>query len=184
MSGIKSSIILAACLLVMVGCDRKTPSKDGRSTAMAGGTRPPLILVPAVGMGDVRFGMTKGEVIAHLGKPDGMADSGLTLLYLSKGFTVTVHPQFGVIAFTCSAVAAMPPNGKAKDFQGRTEEGIGIGATEEDIVAAYGDPDTRDAEGGQTDLHYPERGMRFLLLDDRLQQLTLRSRWQGRPVRK
>ena len=164
------ALVLALLCLILGGyvvvrldhVDRQIASRTTRKGESV------LILVPGVGMGDVRFGMARDEVITHLGEPERIADNGLSLLYRSHGFSITVYPRSGVSGFTCSATAAVPPFSKWADFRGQTREGIRIGSKAGDIVAAYGQPGTRKAGGRQTELTYPDRGMHFILLDDRL----------------
>jgi len=62
-------------------------------------------------------------------------------------------------------------------FPGRTKEGIGIGATRDEIVAAYGQPDrtSTDSKGVIQNLHYDTLRARFSLLEGKLRSMILEA---------
>ncbi len=138
---------------------------------------------PGVGMGPVSFGMSGGQVIKLLGEPDKVEGKGIGLNYLSRGFTLMVHPRSGVVQITCTAREAYGPLAPRDmtDFAGATPEGIAMGAGEEQIVGAYGQPTSRRDYGARTVLEYDKSGVSFVLLGGRLVQLTLTPPSEGKP---
>ena len=134
-----------------------------------------LIVTPGVGIGPVRFGMTKDEVIKLLGKPD--VARGSNLIYLSKGFEFMVMEPGGVRTISCCAKQCYGGSMQAKnadDFRGATDKGIRIGSTESQVIAAYGNP-TRRGKGlrGGPSLRYKNLGTSFEFQNGKLVQFML-----------
>jgi hypothetical protein len=70
----------------------------------------------------------------------------------------------------------MLPSG-VTTFAGKTKEGIGIGASKEEIVAAYGQPDrtSTSLNGVIQNLHYDKISARFSLKEGKLMSMTLEA---------
>ncbi|MHC4867124.1 MAG: hypothetical protein ACYTEX_23845 [Planctomycetota bacterium] len=134
---------------------------------------PGLKVVPLAAVGPVAFGMSKEQVIELLGAPE--RDEGIALWYLgSKGLHVVLDPRRGVHQIHCwSTDFPMPPPEKLTTFAGKTEQGIGMGASREEIVAAYGQPDTDEEKGGMAVLNYERLKTSFTLSQNKLVSLKL-----------
>jgi hypothetical protein len=134
-----------------------------------------LQVVPLVGVGAVKFGMSKEEVIKSLGQPE--RDERIALYYLgSKGIHVVLDPRAGVRQIHCwSKDFPMPPPEALTTFVGKTEKGIGMGSGREQIVAAYGQPDTEDAQGGMVALRYKQLKTDFTLSQNKLVSIRLEA---------
>ncbi len=181
---------------------------------------PPLVVTPKVGIGAVRFGMSKEEVIRILGQPDLMVRrtpaeeaeqfervlAGIpveqkvvrknlretisrlrqstdvrheSLKYLSSGLWIVVDRDDGV---TCITVQSQQlRGGGAHDYAGKTKEGIGLGASLEEIRAGYGEPSLNGAtqlmladveQGGGGAIFYPELGLTFTLWDHKVNSFS------------
>jgi outer membrane lipoprotein-sorting protein len=129
-------------------------------------------VIPGEGIGPVKFGMSKKEVIEKLGEPDKIDQRGLALDYLSRGYSIMVHPKRGVMMITCYTQATFVV--KVKDFAGKTKEGIAMGASAADIVKAYGEPDDKETKDETTYLKYRKKlKMEFTLFNDKLVQYSL-----------
>lgn len=104
-----------------------------------------LICVPLIGLGDVRFGMTRERVTEILGEPDAIDGGGniQNLLYLQRGIAIGLRPGQGVLVISCASSAWADDKWNFRDFAGQTDQGIGIGAASDEIIAAYGEPDDR-----------------------------------------
>ena len=106
-----------------------------------------FLIEPGVGIGDVRFGMTKEQVVEALGLPDKIWDfpeSGRVMLaYRPRGLEMTIQEDDGVVEFECSAECFNPGS---RPFAGHTAKGIGIGSTRDTVLAAYGQPDQGHAD--------------------------------------
>jgi outer membrane lipoprotein-sorting protein len=127
---------------------------------------------PNVGLGPVTFGMTKDQVIEKLGKPDKIDQKGMALDYLSRGYSILVSPQRGVMMINCYTQATFIV--KVKDFAGKMKDGLDMGASAADIKKALGEPDSSEVEEGTTRLTYRKKlGMEFTLFNDKLVQFTM-----------
>ena len=157
----------ALCLVALISCNEKEDEE-----APVG----ELIIEPLVGIGPVKFGMSKEEVIKHIGQPDKVLADGTKLNYVSsRGLSFTVDSELGLQEIGCWSEGMLPS--RITTFAGKTKEGIGIGASEEEIVAAYGQPDrTSTGSGGVIqNLHYDKLSAKFLLKENKLMTMTLEA---------
>ncbi|MEJ7637190.1 MAG: sigma-70 family RNA polymerase sigma factor [Singulisphaera sp.] len=151
------------------------------------------VVTPLVGIGPARFGMTKEEVVKVLGKPDREFMQGIAtfLSYYSRGFELWIHPadhpRRGLIHVACLGRHGFGVN--IREFQGKTDKGIGLGAERSDIVKLYGPPDheiasrlkdvfgkeTANAEAptGQTQIFYHKLKLSFTLFNDKVYQIWI-----------
>ncbi|MHC4984385.1 MAG: hypothetical protein ACYTF6_14610 [Planctomycetota bacterium] len=140
------------------------------------GDEPQLKIVPLEGVGPVKFGMSRDEVAAALGQPEREEGGGVGMYYLkSKGISVTLDPRHGVREINCwsSEYPGIPSD---RTFAGKTKEGIGMGATREQVVAAYGQPDRADPKGPLEILHYNELRAHFTLMKNSLVSIKISIR--------
>ncbi|MAE61283.1 MAG: hypothetical protein CMJ49_07995 [Planctomycetaceae bacterium] len=148
-----------------------------REGVPAEGLNPPqptdndLTLTPLVGLGPIEFGMTAEQVIAAIGEPDESKFDGVDLRYQSRGFSVAVPPSVGLTIINCYSSEAFGGVWAINDFAGRTDKGIRMGASHNDIVAAYGEPDSQTDAGGIVSLKYEMLKLTFGLKNDQLVQL-------------
>ena len=120
----------------------------------------PHVIRPGDGVGPIRLGMSKEEVHAIWGKAYKVPTSAHE--YLDHGVGVMLSDKRGVVEIAChlSEAIALP----FKTFTGTTPEGVGIGATEQEVIDALGQPDKRIArEHGMVVLDYGSAGIRFVL---------------------
>lgn len=159
--------LLTACLAALVGCGSKKTEE------------PPdkLIIEPLVGIGPVRFGMPREEVVEHFGKPDRIFPGELTKLnYVpSRGLVFTVDAELGLQEIACWSEGMLPS--RVTTFAGKTNEGVGIGATQEQIVEIYGQPDRTSAgsRGIIQNLHYDKLSAKFSLKEGRIMSMILEA---------
>ncbi len=163
--------LLTVSLLTLVGCGKK--AEEGEATEE-------LIIEPLIGIGSVQFGMSKSEIIEHFGQPDKVQAEGMKLNYVSsKGLGFTVDSELGLQKIQCWSTnwpTELPF--AVATFTGRTKEGIGIGATREQIVSVYGQPDrtgTDSNKGVIESLHYDKMRIKFSLWQDKLISMTLEA---------
>jgi outer membrane lipoprotein-sorting protein len=130
------------------------------------------VVIAKEGIGAVKFGMTKKEVIDALGEPDKIDQRGMALDYLSRGYSILVSPQRGVMMIQCYTQATFVV--KVKDFAGQTREGVRMGMSAADIVKVYGEPDLKEKDEATTRLGYRRKlGFEFTLFNDKLVQFSL-----------
>lgn len=134
-----------------------------------------LVLHPDQGVGPVRFGMSRQEVEKLLGPPS-KEFKWLYYWYPQRGLTIYFGPE-GVKVIICSSsqVTADP---EARDFAGKTPEGIGIGSTENDIIRVYGHPKRRKESKGTIDLEYDQ--LYFTLYDNYTVSIMMTSERKSR----
>jgi len=155
------------CLVTLISCSNKADEEASIDE---------LIIEPLVGIGPVKFGMSKEEVIKHFGPPDKVLSDGTKLNYVSsRGLSFTVDPELGLQEIGCWSEGMLPS--RITTFASRTKEGIGISASEEEIVAAYGQPDrtSTGSKGVIKNLHYDKLSTKFSLKEDKLMSMTLEA---------
>ncbi|WP_165226083.1 LolA family protein [Aquisphaera insulae] len=149
-------------------------------------------LTPLVGIGPARFGMTEEQVVKALGKPDRASTAGKMRLlsYYSRGFELMVLPE-GQPKHGLYWAVALGQHGfviKVREFRGKTDKGIGLGANRDDIIRAYGPPDREDVSRnkdvfkdaadpekptGQTGLSYDKLQLNFALWEGKVYQIRI-----------
>ena len=158
------------------------PRDETPSTPMVTDTAPAapeagddqMQIVPLAGVGPVKFGMSKQQVMEVLGQPERMEGGGVALYYLtSKGLSLLVDPARGVRTIDCWSAQYPNPFPGLVTFPGKTEKGIGMGASREQIVAAYGEPDPAGPSGALETLRYNELGMNFVLAQEHLVSIKI-----------
>lgn len=146
--------------------------------------KPPVVvstqegeIVPLVGVGPIKFGMSKDQIIAALGEPDVIEGGGIAMFYpKAKGLSFRLDPTKGVQEINCwSELHPMPfPDGMTT-YPGKTKEGIGMNASREEIIAAYGEPDNTASRGPTEFLDYGKLKAQFSIVDNKLVSLRLRG---------
>jgi hypothetical protein len=137
----------------------------------------PIIL--GQGVGPVKFGMPKEQVIEYLGEPGRMEGGGIAMFYLeTKGISLVLSPRLGVQEINCWSKEypkMYPDMPDINTFVGKTIEGIGMGAGREQIVAAYGEPDKTDSRDPFAILHYARLRTQFWLVQNKLVNIKMRG---------
>ena len=123
-------------------------------------------LVPHVGVGLARFGMSAAEVMRVLGEPDEIDENLQAYHYYSRGLDLSISPFTGLIGVICRAQPASSL--QIRDFSGQTDRGIGMGATLDEIVAAYGPADQVAGEVSNATLTYHKLHLNFSLHEGRV----------------
>jgi outer membrane lipoprotein-sorting protein len=131
-----------------------------------------LVVTPLVGIGTVKFGMSRQEMEKLFGPPDAdteitdsQGDNVMALSYAPQGFAVAVSKTRGVVSISCFKAPGTP--GKIRDFTGKTDAGIALGASAADIIQAYGEPNVQQTQNGLTTMRYDELQAEFWLSSDR-----------------
>ena len=143
-----------------------------------------LVIIPKVGFGAAKFSMSMQEVIQLLGEPEEIKefDTGQSLRYRSRGFTISINSTEGFRSVSFQTHRKNAPIGRT--FQGKTKEGIGMGASQKEITKAYGSPNyeqsnkTPDGKTTYTTLTYTDLGLNFILKDDNLVNMSVRIPWK------
>jgi hypothetical protein len=108
-----------------------------------------LTIEPTVGIGKVKFGMARDEIVAILGEPD-FTQHNIYLNYPSLGLQLVLvgrePDKLGLIIANPMDLDALTRN----EFPGQTDKGIRIGSTRKEVIAAYGKFSPPKAEDKQT----------------------------------
>jgi hypothetical protein len=136
-----------------------------------------LVIEPLVGIGSIRFGMTRDQIVEYLGQPDRIFEGQVTKLnYVSsRGLNFVVDAALGLQEIGCWSEGMLPSH--VTTFPGTTKKGVGIGATQEEIVAAYGQADrtSTDSKGVIQILHYEKLKAKFSLKDGKIMSMILEA---------
>ncbi len=149
--------------------------------------------VSSAGLGPVKWGMKTADVVKLLGQPDGIKPfetrvtingkenpkrkkSGEELIYDSRGFRIIVDTDAGVESIDCYGAGQL--GDRARRFAGRTDKGIRMSATPDEVSKAYGEPELRhgmtaELPNGRWD--YLKEGLSFGFFDNRLSHIQVRG---------
>ncbi len=166
--GILLSGLLVLCLTALPGCGKKAGEEESPDK---------LVIEPLVGIGPVKFGMSKAEVIEHFGQPDKLFEGPVTKLHYvpSRGLNFVVDAELGLREIGCWSEGMLPS--RVTTFAGSTKEGIGIGASQEEITAAYGQPDrtSTNTAGGMEIIHYDTLSTEIWIKEGNVITIVLRA---------
>jgi hypothetical protein len=139
------------------------------------------------GLGPITTHATKKQILAALGTPDQIEETyrgpevfsspGVPvhngqpdvvyeeLHYPSRGFDISVSSKQGMMGFNC--FGRLWSSDSCRDFLGKTDRQIPLGATVDDVLAAYGKPEVRSRLRGEV-LHYLYKGWSFQFRNGKL----------------
>jgi len=124
---IQTITLIVAAILITTGCSKEKPSTESQPAAPDVKAKPPVLIAPNAGVDAVQKGMNKQQVEAALGKPEKI--KGKWWYYLDRGMIVAFGDNGVMFNIKC-----------INPFAGVTKEGIGIGSTRAELLAAYGNP--------------------------------------------
>jgi outer membrane lipoprotein-sorting protein len=149
-----------------------------------------LIVSSEHGIGGVALGSSKEAILAKLGQPDSiretivpgreiqgpdnkktkLADTVLVeMQYPSDGFDLTIGPD-GLKNIHCYGKQVR--GAMARDFVGKTDIGIKLGATRDEVIAKYGQPEVRPHKSN-SDFRYFHKGYRFVFTNEKLTSIMI-----------
>jgi len=157
-------------------------TEPGETTAEPPAIAPPAPgpadIAPLVGVGSITFGMTKEQVIEQLGEPDKIEGGGIALFYpRSHGLSLVLEYEGGVKEIDCwsDQHPMKPPDMGITTYAGKTAEGIAIGSSRDEIIAAYGQAESTTSKGPLETLTYDKLKASFELLQGKLVRMKLRA---------
>jgi len=109
---IQMMTLAVTALLIVTGCSKH---------------KPPVLIEPNAGVDKVQKGMNKDQVETAIGKPETI--NGKWWFYTHRGMIVAFGDNGVMFNIKCTS-----------PFSGVTKEGIGIGSTRAELLAAYGNP--------------------------------------------
>ena len=139
-----------------------------------------LIIKPGVGVGEVKFGLTKDQIVDILGEPEFTLHK-IYLNYPSMGLQLVLNGPGPEGNETLGLIIANPWDVASltrRDFPGGTSEGIRIGSSVQQVHDAYGKPDpAHPSDKAPPDgLHiarYGKQALLFGFLDGKVAQIVI-----------
>jgi len=171
-----ASVLLAVAALALdcVSCSEDSGRSNSQNT-------PPILIEPNLAVGDVRAGMRSEDVVRQLGEPQRRTSNALE--YTGRGFAVMPGPDGTVQVIMCGDVTGIK-GPLIKAFNGHTKEGIGLNSTREDLLKAYGEPNSSEKlRGGTESLRYDALGITFTLETGKVYHMIVRLRGNQEPDR-
>ena len=173
----KAFVILCAAIVVFTfaDCKKETPAPDSEDEIAASPSEDPvvepseaLVIELGVGVGPVKFGMSKEEVIENLGEPDEVTANGQGLDYISsRGLLFGLNPTVGINYIKCYS-EGYPDYSHVTTFAEKTKKGVAMGASRNQITAVYGEPDRTASKEPFTILYYDNLRSEMIITNDRL----------------
>ncbi len=169
--------VVAVAVALTVGAIALVASRQ-RPIALQSQNTAAYQIIPGIGTGPVKLGMTLAEVEKILGKP------GPGGLYARLGLGVITDPgdpmhvsQIMVMSRDTSGAPVGGPGGlpaDLKDFAGATKEGIRLGSTGPEVLQALGKPDGSDVPSvGWEMLNYRTLGLVVDLQDEHVRAMII-----------
>lgn len=139
-----------------------------------------LIMTPGVGVGEVRFGMTKDQIVGVLGEPEFTLHK-VYLNYPSMGLQLVLNGPGPEGRETLGTIIANPWDAASltrRDFPGGTPEGIRIGSSVQQVHDAYGEPDPaqpsdKASADGPHVARYGKQALMFGFVDGKVAQIVM-----------
>jgi hypothetical protein len=148
---IRMTTLAVTVILIATGCSKQNPSTESKAVVPEAKAKPPVLIEPNMGVDGAQKGMNKNQVRAALGKPGKI--NGITWFYRRRGMFISFGDDGVIFNIKC-----------VKPFAGTTKEGIGIGSTRAELVAAYGNPsEIQQFEHGDENLWFAPLGTSFYL---------------------
>ena len=152
----KFDVEMNASLFGVAPADIDRPDETGK-----------LIILPGVGIGQLRFGMTIKQMKEILGEPDFTIGDNVVFQY--PGFAITAREQ-KIYSIACGSIGDRNSPQVAL-CKCRTPEGITIGSSKADIIAVYGEPTVKkqsNLDKQVLELGYRKIPAMFYLYDDKV----------------
>lgn len=153
---VQMTTLVVAAILIATGCSKHKPTTESQTTAPEVKAQPPVLIQPNAGVDKVLKGMNKDQVEAAIGKPENI--NGKWWFYLNRGMIVAFGDNGVMFNIKC-----------VTPFAGVTKEGIGIGSTKAELIAAYGTPsEEKQFDHGDENLWYSPIGISFDLENNKV----------------
>ena len=153
-----------------------------------------LIIEPGFGVGSIKLGMSKDEVIKYFGFPDEtktFAGGIVRLNYISsKGINFGLESEVGVNYIYCYSNEDPDYSHIITNYPNMTKEGLIMGSSRDQIITTYSTPDDESSKGDYTILFYYDLNTEgvdteMVLLKNRLIGIRMKMMAPGfvRPLR-
>ena len=135
-----------------------------------------LVVSPTKGLNHLEFGSSIQAVIEFLGEPNAQSDEEMvspfdgntirssTLYYRNAGLSIFFNSA-GMASIDCES------HSQVIDFAGKTDQGIGLGDTVEQVINAYGKPEIQ----GKETIQYIREGLMFFLHQGRVRSIQIQE---------
>ena len=124
---VQITALAVVALLMAPGCSKQKRPAESKAAAPEVKAQPPVLIEPGTAVNVVQKGMNKEQVEAALGRPEKI--NSKWWFYLNQGMVVAFGDNGVLFNIKCFG-----------PFAGVTKEGIGIGSTRAELIAAFGNP--------------------------------------------
>src|ERR1017187_8337955 len=153
---VQMTTLVVAAILITTGCSKQKTPTESQPAAPEVKAKPPVLIEPNAGVDKVQKGMNKDQVEAAIGKPEKI--NGKWWFYQQRGMIVAFGDNGVMFNIKCTS-----------PFAGVTKEGIGIGSTKAELVAAYGTPSqAKQFDQGNENLWFSPIGISFDMENDKV----------------
>jgi len=165
-----------------------TPPDKGPGVVTPPDKEPPVrpakafVVEPLVGIDKVRFGMSVEQMKEILGEPYQVR--GPLYEYRDSGFAVFAVNN--TVTMVACGDRRSSDSALIKRCKSRTNKGIGMGSSQEDIIKAYGQPSSTQQLPGDDSavmLRYDQLSSEFLLRSDKVIYMMFRAEGFGAGTR-
>ncbi|HZZ44723.1 MAG TPA: hypothetical protein VFE58_17435 [Tepidisphaeraceae bacterium] len=133
-----------------------------------------LTITPNVGVGNLHFGDSRDHILQLLGPPESIPNR-LILGYPSKGLTLTIFPDRGLVSILLMSKQSFGPFA-GNSFPGHTDKNIAMNSTRSQIEAAYGPPSSSKSYAqSMSMLTYDKLHTTFTLSHDQVIEILLQK---------
>ena len=162
---VQLNTLLLTAILTATGCSKQNPATASNPGSPEVKTTSPDLIEPNAGVGKLRKGMNKQQVEAAIGKPEKIDSSGAWWTYSNRYMTLFFDDSGVIKSIDCSS-----------PFAGATKEGIRIGSTRAELVAAYGNPTGMDAASMESAymVVYQPLHMNVFLISGKVSELIIK----------
>lgn len=172
-------ILIFSPFFILSGCNDSSRQESGdvqsSETDVKGyedSSKEKTVINPGKAMGELKFGMSRDETEKILGKPQ--RTMGGAFEYLNQGMAVLFDKNSQVVALMFGDMNK-PDSPLVKKCHYRTDKGIGMGSSLDDIRKAYGEPASVQNMGNLKRVKYPSLGVTFSLQDGKIIHMQFRS---------
>lgn len=173
-----ATVFIVGFMIITVSGGCKHKSQDRKPEERPSNSPPSLPcdefqIQPGIGVGELRFGMTREEMENVLGKPE--RSHGKACEYLAKGLATIGSKSTDVAVLMFGDGCSNPDSPLVEACKYKTSKGIGMKSTKVEIFEAYGQPSRIDNPTKDIQIiEYKSIGAQFSLRNGKVVHMIFR----------